>query len=102
MELVALCCGVIGGVGEITEGNVWPPTGFAAATLGRFETTGVGLLMIVFGPGGNDANVATDDAEFVLVGDGGRIECGSGLGDGIMPVEEGCFSSDGTVEAFGV
>lgn len=46
--------------------------------------------------------MATDDPEFVLVGVGGRMEGGRGLGDGMILVDEACFSSDGAVCAAAV
>ena len=74
--------------------------GFATDTLGRFDTTGVGLLMTPVGCC-NEAIVATDEFELVRVGVGGRKE-GIGLGDGIMLADDTCLSKDGTAGAVGV
>lgn len=75
--------GVSGGVGEAKAGgavNVFEPE---AATLGRFEKLGVGLLTTTF-DGFKEDCVATDEAELDLVGLAGRIEA-MGDGDSLAP-----------------
>ena len=73
-----------------------------AATLGTFPNVGVGLLMMMpLAVCICDDCVAIDEAEFDLVGLGGR-PTGMEDGEGANPDDEICLSSGGAVTVVGV
>lgn len=101
-----LGCGVIGGVGAVSGGCFRPVTmpDPVAATPGRLVRLGVGLLVTTDGPvaGANEDIVATEDAEFVLVGLGGR-KVGTDDAEGCVPDDGGLMSeASGAAGAVGV
>lgn len=73
-----------------------------AATLGTFPSVGVGLVMMIpLAVCSCEDWVAMEEAEFDLVGLGGR-PTGMADGEGANPSDGACFISDGTVIVGGV
>lgn len=91
---MGVCGGVV--IGKPTEAEL------VAATLGTFPNVGVGLVMITPLAVCNCEDwVAMEEAEFDLVGLGGRPR-GMADGEGANPSDDACLISDGAVIVDGV
>lgn len=91
---MGVCGGVV--IGKPTEAEL------VAATLGTFPKVGVGLLIIIpLAVCNCDDCVAMDEAEFDLVGLGGR-PTGMEDGEGANTNDDACLTKDGAVTVVGV